>query len=67
MKRTLHRELRADLIGHVDQALDHVRKVIDVVPDCGPLLVESYRCLSALRKLLDVVDSLPEVGRDADA
>lgn len=62
--RALHREQRSDLVGHVDVALREVRLVIEAAPDVGPVLVECYRCLSALRALLDVVDALPEIGRD---
>jgi len=55
---------RADINGHVGQALDHIRAVIEASPGCGPVLVEAFRCMSALRKLRDVVNELPEVRRD---
>lgn len=62
--RALHPGQRADLCGHVGEALDHVRKCIEAAPDVGPVLVEGYRSLSALRALLDAIDSLPEIARD---
>ena len=62
--RALRREQRADILGHIEQALDAVRKAMQVEPAWGPILVESYRAMSALRALYEIADSLPIIEQE---
>jgi hypothetical protein len=55
---------RLDLFGTVDEALAAVRRTIECAPDVGPLLVQAYRCLAALRELRDTIDELPETTKE---
>ena len=63
-RRALLAEQRTDLRGHVDVALAEVRAVLEGASDVGPILVGGYAALSALRRLRDVVDELPERQED---
>jgi len=58
-KRALLPDQAADVRGHVDQALEHVRAAMNAAAEVGPVLVNGYRALSALRELRDTVDLLP--------
>ena len=62
--KTLHAGQRLDALGCVEQAIVQVRAVIKTAPNVGPILVASYRALSVLGELREVVDSMPVVREE---
>jgi hypothetical protein len=64
-RRALTAEQRLAALVHVDQAIAEVRRCIDVEPTAGPLLVASYRALSVLGELREVVDAMPQVAEES--
>jgi hypothetical protein len=63
-RRALRQQQRLDILTHVEQALDAVRKAIEVEPQAGPILVAAYRALSALGELREVADALPVIEQE---
>ena len=45
--------------------LGSVRKAMEVEPQAGPILVESYRAMSALRALYEIADAMPIIEEEA--
>ena len=62
--RALRPEQRTAIFGHVESALAAVRAVIEIAPDVGPVLVQSYRALSVLRELREVAEMLPTIPEE---
>jgi hypothetical protein len=60
-RRALHCEQRLDCLDYVTAAITDVRACIEIAPDVGPVLVASYRALSALGELREAVDAMPVV------
>ena len=61
----ISRKQRADLFGHLDVVVAELRKMADIAVGVGPLLVEHYRCLSAVAKYREVVDAMPVIEQEA--